>query len=364
VKFSNPSQASNRSGVAVIIVMISIFVLGSLAAAFALSMKVETRLAQRADTETEIQWLGRSGVDYCMWILAQQKSLPTEPYDALNQVWAGGSGGMGTSNSPLASVQREVQLGNGSFTWKITDMERKWNINTATEMILEHAMLLTGADAGDMTPVVNSILDWIDTDDQQRTQGTESGYYKNLDPSYEAKNGPIDDISELLLIRGISPEMYYGIAATNRMEATFQRKSNPFGKSQQTATATVGLVDLFAPVGTGKINLNTADASVLQVIPGIDENIAQAFVGARGGEDDGTGMSGPFRNITPNYLWTRVPGTSLEIARQIAQYCDIHSSTFQIEVTAKTGGSTRTFYAVVARNTPRDIKIISFYWKL
>src|SRR5580765_7876649 len=86
-----------QSGIALVIVMISIFVLAILAGGFAYSMKVETKLARNANSEAEIQWLGRSGVEYARWILAQQ-NLPAvrakEPYDAMNQVWAGGSGGI------------------------------------------------------------------------------------------------------------------------------------------------------------------------------------------------------------------------------------------------------------------------------
>src|SRR5207247_8291961 len=98
----------SRAGIALVIVMICIFVLSVLAGGFAYSMKVETKLARNANNETELLWLGRSGVEYARWVLAQQLNIPNEPYDALNQVWAGGQGGFATSNSPLANVQRTI----------------------------------------------------------------------------------------------------------------------------------------------------------------------------------------------------------------------------------------------------------------
>ena len=58
-----------ESGIALIIVMISVTVLGILAAAFAYSMKVETKLAQNANSETELIWLGRSGVERARWYI-------------------------------------------------------------------------------------------------------------------------------------------------------------------------------------------------------------------------------------------------------------------------------------------------------
>lgn len=356
----NPSP---RSGIALIIVMISIFVLTILAGGFAYSMKVETRLAQHANNETELQWIGRSGVEYARWILAMQMGCPNEPYDGLNQVWAGGAGGDCATNGALAEVQKEVRLGHGSFTWKITDLESKANINTAGEVLLQRALTLMGADASTVTPVVSSVLDWIDRDDSTHVEGAETDFYENQDPPYQAKNGPIDDISELLLIKGISPEIYWGPASTNNPVGFMQPKTNPFGPQDQMSLFTVGLVDLFTPISSGRININTASAEVLQLIPGVDNNIAQAIVSARSGESDGTPMTGPFLNISPQYLWSRVPGLNLEVARGIQQFCDVRSRTFRVEITAKVGVSQRIFYAIVVRNNPRDLQVINFYWK-
>ena len=66
--------------------------------------------------------------------------IAQEPYDAHNQVWAGGMGGAGTSNSPLADFKNEIEIEGGGATWKICDGERKANINVAKE-----ATLATGA---------------------------------------------------------------------------------------------------------------------------------------------------------------------------------------------------------------------------
>ena len=222
-----PSEA----GIALVIVMISIFVLTVLAVGFAFSMKVETKLAQHANNETELQWLGRSGIEYARWVLVLQGTCPLEPYDALNQPWATGSpGGLCATNGGLADVRSEVRLGHGTFTWKVTDLERKWNINTANEFLLQQALLLTGVDPSEMTPIVNSILDWIDPDDSPRIQGTESEFYQTLDPPSEAKNGPIDDLSELLLIRGVTPQLYWGLSSTNHLPGAFEQRANRFGQ--------------------------------------------------------------------------------------------------------------------------------------
>jgi type II secretory pathway component PulK len=356
---------SSQSGIALVIVMISIFVLTILAAGFAFSMKVETKLAQHANNETELQWLGRSGVEYARWVLFQQGSCPLEPYDSLNQTWATGTpGGLCATNGGLADVRTEVHLGHGYFTWKITDLERKWNINTANEFLLQQALLLTGVDPSEMTPIINSILDWIDPDENPRVQGTETEFYQTLDPPYEAKNGPIDDLSELLLIRGVTQDLYWGAASTNHSMAAFQARERP-GFGNQRPISGAGLVDLFTPIsGIGtKININTASADALQLIPGVDARVAEAIVGARGGEDDGSGLTGPFRSVDANYIFTRVPVIPLPMARQISQFVDVRSRSFDVEVTAHVAGSERTFHALLFRVSPRDVQTLNFYWR-
>src|SRR6266446_3612927 len=106
--------SSFQSGIAIVIVMIAILVLAVLAGGFAWSMKVETTLARNANSEAELEWLGRSGVEYARWVLCFMD--PTKPYDSLDQAWATGQGFVGPTNNPV-EVQNPVQLGNGNFTW-------------------------------------------------------------------------------------------------------------------------------------------------------------------------------------------------------------------------------------------------------
>jgi hypothetical protein len=47
----------------------------------------------------------------------------------------------------------------------------------------------------------------------------------------------------------------------------------------------------------------------------------------------------------------------------LSQFCDTRSRTFQVQVDADVGGYKRTFFAVLGRNSQRDVQILSFYWK-
>ena len=58
--------------------------------------------------------------------------------------------------------------------------------------------------------VAEAILDWLDSDDTARDYGAEADYYARLQPPYQPTNGPIESIEQLLLVRGVTPQLLYG----------------------------------------------------------------------------------------------------------------------------------------------------------
>jgi len=358
----------HSDGMALIMVMCAIFVLTAMAATFALSMKVETKLWQNANSEQHLLWLGRSGVEYARYILSQELNIPNQSYDSLNQKWAGGSGSLAESNSVLSSVSLDnYPVGEGTVSIKIIDLERKVNINTAnypanSQMIIQ-ALTLMGVDANDISVVSDSISDWIDSDDLPRVAGAESDYYQGLAVPYYAKNAPIDDLSELLLVKGIwdQPAIYWGGAATNHAPAQFQHKLGLGTAPGQIPDYPFGLTNIFTPFSTGKININTADENVLQMIPGVDNVIAENIIKLRAGPDgvDGTEDDIPFQNVGQ----LAAAGLNPQSASQAAAVCTVRSSTFEVHVTAQISGYKREYVAILARNSATDIQVLSFYWK-
>jgi DNA uptake protein ComE-like DNA-binding protein len=60
-------------------------------------------------------------------------------------------------------------------------------------------------------PIADAILDWLDADDAPREFGAESEVYNQLTPPYTPRNGPVNSLDELLLVRGVTPELLYGL---------------------------------------------------------------------------------------------------------------------------------------------------------
>jgi type II secretory pathway component PulK len=354
----------DRQGIALIVVMVTIFVLATLAGGFAYSMKVETKLARNASYDSELELLGRSGVEYCRWILGQQLSCGGEPYDALNQTWSlGRPAGNCSTNGPLAGVLENVHQGNGSFTWKITDLDRKFNLNIIAlnrPDFLEQAFALMGVDSGESPAIVSAIQDWLDPDNDTHINGAENDYYQGLNPPYFAKNGPVDDLSELLLVRGVTPEIFWGSSSTNARPAAFQQQVDRFGRPIATPTYPFGLVDVFTPISSGRININTASSTILQMLLGGDEAAAACVIQQRAGLDgaDGTDDDVPFHNVGELANCLNYQNTG-----QIQSVCTVRSSTFEVQIDAQIAGYKRRFTAILGRTSQQDIQVLAFYWK-
>ncbi len=80
-----------------------------------------------------------------------------------------------------------------------SDAHSKLNINRMTR---DQLLLLEPFMTED---VADSILDWIDADDDPNPMGAETPYYLSLPNSYVARNGPMKSIAELELVAGVDP---------------------------------------------------------------------------------------------------------------------------------------------------------------
>jgi general secretion pathway protein K len=351
-----------RRGIALIVVLVVVIAMTVLAAGFAYSMKVEMRLAQVSHSGDELEWIARSAVEYAKFILGQQLAIAGEPYDALNQKWAGGPGGPATTNTPLQDVSlTDVQLGEGRFSLQIEDLERRININVADPTILRQALIQIGVDATEIPVITDSILDWIDRDDDPHLSGAETDFYLRRKPAYIAKNGPLDDLSELLLIKGITPQIYWGNQFLHHQNQGALFADSEFRNLRSDVVYPVGMVNLFSTLSARSLNLNTVTAEALQAIPPIDSNMATALLRYRAGPDgvEGTPDDMPLRNA--NEL-ANIPGFSGPVIQSLAsrQPFATRSTTFEVKIFAEISGVKREYRAILRRVDVRNLLVLSF----
>lgn len=173
----------------------------------------------------------------------------------------------------------------------------------------------------------------------------------------------MDDISELRLVKGVTPELYRGgspVTDGNYSGPVFQHKLGFGSAPGQPPDYPFGLRDVFTALSGGRINVNTANANVLQLIPGVDANVAADIIKFRSGPDgvDGTEDDTPFLN--PGQL--QAVGVPPQALAQINQLCDVRSRVFRVTITACIGSDQRTYIALLFRNSPLDIQTVGFWW--
>lgn len=346
---------AGAQGVALILVLGVVIVLTAVVAGFSYSMKIEARLAQNYNNDAEMEWMARSGVELARYILSAELQSPEgRMFDALNQKWAGGVGNL--TNELLAGISLEENaIGRGHFSLKIVDQERRFNINAADALVLRHALTLMNVDASQQGTIIDSILDWRDADNDPGLNGAENDDYLRLEPPYYAKNGPIDDLSELFLVKGITPDIYWGSGATNLQDGIPVAAPGAIARPGERPFINFGLADLFSCISAPQVNLNTCSAETLQ-LAGLDPLIAQIVLDARRGPDgvDGTEDDMPLRSPAQIPL----PGDNLEIRNALQQYFGVRSLAFEVIVTCDIGGYRRQYRSMVLRRSQREIQVL------
>jgi competence ComEA-like helix-hairpin-helix protein len=176
----------------------------------------------------------------------------------------------------------------GNIVYGISDEESRLNLNTASAGQLTN---LPG-----MTPdIIGAILVWRSaaTQNTPAQGGANSDYYMSLRPPYLARNGPFQTVRELLMVRGVTPDLLLGNDQNQNgfLDADEDPAEqvlpgfkpppppNPGWAALLTVTDTDKNVNA---AGQDRVNPQTADEATLSGVPGITQAIARAIVSYRG----------------------------------------------------------------------------------
>ncbi len=86
----------------------------------------------------------------------------------------------------------------------------KVNVNMAPEVNLRQVLQRAGANELSSETLADRIMDFIDADDIPRPHGMEKDGYIKLGLNYIPFDGPLASLDQLLLIPGLSQELFYG----------------------------------------------------------------------------------------------------------------------------------------------------------
>lgn len=237
---------------------------------------------------TQLKMLARSGVEIAFALLEQDGKANS--IDSWHDSWATLGDHILDDLFPAGSLRLEITDLTGRL--QINSLVRKKNdgkqmgdsdaVTTETEarsvllrLLLSGSMPIEGESQA--RQIVDAIVDWIDEDDRESDYGAEKSYYRSLDVPYECRNGPIQYIEELLLVRGVTPGLLFG-SAKNK-----------------------GLADYLTVFGNdGKININTAPPLIIKSLDQqIDDELVARLDEFRKAEDNAENLGDPswYRNV-------------------------------------------------------------------
>lgn len=166
-----------------IVVLLSIFVIG-----IARSIGLSNRTFLNQSERVALLWAAKGGVERAIGVLSDDLTS----YDSTTDGWGS-----------LSPDLNDVTIGNSSVTVEVVDEASKLNINTATKKQL---LALPNMDEA----IVAAIIDWRDKNSTPESGGVEGSYYEQLSPPYAIRNDFFGTLRELLLVKGVDADVFYG----------------------------------------------------------------------------------------------------------------------------------------------------------
>ena len=254
------SAPLNERGVALLIVLWIFIFLFVVAFNFSATVRDEGDAAHRFSEDTEGYYLAVAGFQRGLYEYLMQAPAGATPQQNQQQ--------QATPAGFFDGSWREDDLGSGVSRVRLIDEGGKINLNRADENMLRRIFTNLGVEEPRRSILIDSILDWIDPDDLHRPNGAENDYYLSLSPPYTARNGPFDTVEDLLWVRGVTSEIFFGSSPDDSGAATGDRR--------------VGLAQIFtvdSPID--RVNLRTAPAEVIHALLGIPMEKSRKFVEER-----------------------------------------------------------------------------------
>jgi len=256
------------SGFALILTILMISLIVAITLQFNSSMRSDMYDAASLKEGIKLMCIARSGFSYACAVLSEDDPA----VDSLHEDWA---------DQKLLSSNSATMFEDGRFEVRIIDYSGKISVNSVVEEEKCEALVTRflsleefALESEDVGNLVDAIKDWVDPDDEITKFGAENGYYQALDRPYSCKNAPLDSVEELLLVKGITKELFYGT------------REKP------------GISGYLTVYDNGRININTAASLVLRSLSDqIDQEMVEDMVAYR--EDEKNDLNDPawYKNV-------------------------------------------------------------------
>lgn len=215
-------KSPRRSGIVLVAVMAAVVLLALAAYQYSELMVAEYRAADSSIRAAQAKALAVSGIHYAAAALSDLTTVTNQLNNNLHdnpsafrgvEVRADDrprfAGRFSLVAPPLID---DAMNGNTTMRFGVVDESGKINLNALVALDptgkVAHDVLIK---LPNMTEeIADAIIDWIDADDEQRPNGAENIYYSVLAPGFRCKNGPLDTLEELLLVKGVTSQLLFG----------------------------------------------------------------------------------------------------------------------------------------------------------
>ena len=328
--------AGRRGGSGLIVALWVIGLLSLLVTSFAFDAHIEARITSYYRKRMKAQHLAHAGVEMAEFLMRKSLAIKSAgTTEDIEEEWWFADAELLSKGLPIRNLDHE--LGAGKIVLTIEPEPARRNVNKLgnTDREREEAwerILDVGGIAEEVWPeLIESFLDWTDKDETPRTDGAETDdYYGLLDSPYTAKNGPLDTVEELLLVKGFDRTILFGGVIDLGIEG-------------EDPVSVRGFDDLLTTYGDGKVNVNAATVEVLMTLPGVDEVAAQEIIYEIQDwvNDAGDVEPNPYSN--PNDFIARNPGLSPALKAHVVT----DSAIFRVTSTGVVQGVARRLWAIV-----------------
>lgn len=318
---------NNNRGVALILTLLIISLIVTLTLQLNTSMRSEVHAAYNLRDGITLEYVAKSGFYGAMALLKDDDMT----YDWLLDDWQ-----MLEQYAAFSPTLFEEET---SFKVTIKDLTGEIQINklidNQSQVDPSQRDLLTrflnldefDLESDQVDDIVDAVIDWLDPDDNTTGfGGAENSYYQSLEDPYFCRNGPMESIEELLLVKGITKELYEGTGG------------NP------------GIAEYLSVHGDGNININTADKLVFKALSDdITDEVFEDLDNYRRDENN--------ENDLKNTSWVQnvVSGISFAVGTTIK------STHFEITSIGKKDLMEKKIKTIVERDPNGNLKVLS--WK-
>jgi general secretion pathway protein K len=257
-------------GIALILVLWVLTLLSVLVLEFCFSMRTETNITRNFKEGSQLYFYAQGGIQraaaeviYRSDSAIHNRRTNVEQLEGLPEIEA---------EWKVDGTPYTVPFQDGEAQVRVRSESGRISLNNAPDALLKKVMKYFVEVGEQRDAIVDSILDWRDADDFHRVNGAENDYYRSLPEPYDCKNAYFDTVEELLLVRGVTPELFFG------------RRPKEGKEGEEQGGGTIGLKDVFTVFSSApNVDINTAPLEVIIALFGVSQEIAKKVVEAREG---------------------------------------------------------------------------------